>query len=213
MNENILCSRREALLAFGTFSRLLFNSEYRVRWAFIMQELKALDYFNCPASTKFHLCCPGGLMMHSVSDVHVALSLSEIYAPGLSAAKIIITGLLHDVGKCGLLTADGAIYPRYVLNEEPFPSWPKQQKWWTPYIYKDSKPMFTMRDLSVIYASRWGLDDDILQAILIHDGQYDEANKKYNNESPLSVLLTAADLFSSQVLETKDSLIQRRFII
>lgn len=176
-----------------------------------MPELVALDYFLAPASTKFHLCTRRGLLMHSVNVVNVALDLSERFCPFIPYERIIITALLHDVGKCGLLDA-GKLHPRYIKNTEPYPSWPKQQKWWTPYIYADSKPMFTIRDLSALYCSRWGLEPEVLQAVMVHDGAFEDANKKYGmNSTPLAYLITAADYFCATTLETKDAVITRRY--
>jgi len=213
-SENVAFTPEAALARFGQFSRGFYSMPfYRKIWANIMPELKQMGYFTAPASTKFHLCISGGLLLHSVVVAAVALDLADRFAPGFCEHDIILAALLHDSGKCGLLS-DGKLQPRYILNTEPFPSWPKQQKWWTPYIYTDSKPMFTVRDLSAFYASRWGLSYDIIQAILAHDGAYDDANKKYGmNSSPLSSLLTVADLFSVSVLETKTECLIKRWDI
>ena len=57
------------------------------------------DFFTAPASTKYHLCCEGGLAEHSL---HVYQRLSEKVAQGLIKIEpdtVIITSLLHDLCK------------------------------------------------------------------------------------------------------------------
>ncbi|MBR5974756.1 MAG: metal-dependent phosphohydrolase [Clostridiales bacterium] len=57
------------------------------------------DFFSAPASTKYHLCCEGGLAQHSL---HVYQRLSEKVAQGLIKIEpdtVIITSLLHDLCK------------------------------------------------------------------------------------------------------------------
>ncbi|MBO4687705.1 MAG: metal-dependent phosphohydrolase [Clostridiales bacterium] len=57
------------------------------------------DFFTAPASTKYHLCCDGGLAQHSL---HVYQRLSEKVAQGLINIEpdtVIITSILHDLCK------------------------------------------------------------------------------------------------------------------
>ncbi len=58
--------------------------------------LEKTDFFTAPASTKFHLCCEGGLCEHSIN---VYECLSERYANEHPAETLAIVALLHDLCK------------------------------------------------------------------------------------------------------------------
>lgn len=73
--------------------------------------LETTDFFDAPASTRFHLSRPGGLVEHSV---HVYERLRELYLGELvriaggpvkfdeeESETVAICGLLHDVCKVG----------------------------------------------------------------------------------------------------------------
>jgi hypothetical protein len=212
MPKNIVVDRRTAMLKFGAMSNQLYQSQYSFTWANVMRLLPHLRYYSAPASTKFHLSCTGGLLIHSVQVTDLAITIASERFPLLDAAKVMLAGLLHDIGKCGLLQ-NGVLTERYILNPEPYPTWPKQQKWWAPYLYEDSKPMFNVRDLSALYAAQWGLPWDVVQAILCHDGLWCDANKdclKSEPMDPLLLVIMSADWLSCKGLESKGSAIDKR---
>lgn len=77
----------------------------------LLSWLEKSDFFTAPASTRFHLSEPGGLVKHSV---HVYERLRELYSNELARntdgpvilsdedeEKIAICGLLHDICKVG----------------------------------------------------------------------------------------------------------------
>lgn len=238
---NPIVDRRTALMKFGFLSRELYKSPYAHLWREILPFLTRLRYFSAPASKKFHLSCTGGLLVHSVQVTDIAIGIASDRFQDLDPYKIMLAGLLHDIGKCGLWTEGssgssgsqgrifetgesspqspqsrqsphaGFLQERYLLNPEPFPTWPKQQKWWTPYLFEDSKPMFTIRDLSALYCANYRLPWDVVQAVLAHDGLWAEGNKDYlRNVHPLLLVIMSADYMSAQGLETKGSAIERR---
>jgi len=55
-----------------------------------------------PASTRFHLPHPGGLVEHSANVVRTLLRLRSLLAPDISEESCVIVGLYHDVGKVGI---------------------------------------------------------------------------------------------------------------
>lgn len=99
--------------------------------------LETTDFFEAPASTRFHLSRPGGLVEHSV---HVyerlrALFIAEKERADLCAGitsqeeeTIAICGLLHDVCKANFYTVEmrnrkneqgqWEKYPFYVVNDQ-----------------------------------------------------------------------------------------------
>lgn len=71
----------------------------------LLEWLRRSDFFVAPASTRFHLARPGGLVEHSV---HVYRRLRRLYISELKNGemptndeeeKIAIIGLLHDICK------------------------------------------------------------------------------------------------------------------
>ena len=71
----------------------------------LLEWLRRSDFFTAPASTRFHLARPGGLVEHSV---HVYRRLRRLYISELKNGemptndeeeKIAIIGLLHDICK------------------------------------------------------------------------------------------------------------------
>lgn len=210
--KNPEVSREQSLKTFGVFSRILLDSDAKHIWSATMPILKYLGYFSAPASTKFHLCTAGGLLTHSVNVTSVALDLASLKFPALEPWRVLAAGLLHDVGKCGF-TADNGLEPRYIKNPEPMPAYEKAKKWWAPYLYHDSKPMFTVRDLSALYVSKWGYPWDVVQAVMIHDGLFNDANKDYfrTDMEPLSLVINAADWIACKGLETKHEALHKRY--
>ena len=68
--------------------------------------LEGSDFFNSPASTKFHSNFEGGLCEHSVNVYNrlkklVMAEYGENYADVVSDESLAIMGLLHDVCKVG----------------------------------------------------------------------------------------------------------------
>lgn len=99
--------------------------------------LETTDFFEAPASTRFHLARPGGLVEHSV---HVYERLKALvgeddyldeYLFGAKATpdeSIAICGLLHDICKANFYTVEmrnrkneqgqWEKYPFYVVNDQ-----------------------------------------------------------------------------------------------
>lgn len=101
--------------------------------------LESTDFFEAPASTRFHLSRPGGLVEHSI---HVYYRLRDLYVserqnkeeePFIELSDkeeetIAICGLLHDVCKANFYTVEmrnrkndqgrWEQYPFYVVNDQ-----------------------------------------------------------------------------------------------
>ena len=55
------------------------------------------DFFTCPASTRFHGACEGGLCMHSLNVYHALHD--RFFTEGESEESYAICALLHDLCK------------------------------------------------------------------------------------------------------------------
>ena len=87
------------------FCQLLRSTE-REGVEYVIEDLENLGFFEAPASTRFHLCTPGGLVQHSLNVCHTALELMEMMhrrRPDLKSVlrkdSVILCALLHDVNK------------------------------------------------------------------------------------------------------------------
>ena len=70
----------------------------------VIVQLGKLGFFEAPASTKFHLSHPGGLLEHSMNVCNVALHIRDIMIginpeleERLPKESVILASLLHDV--------------------------------------------------------------------------------------------------------------------
>ncbi len=59
------------------------------------------DFFDAPASSKpgYHLCCPNGLVFHSLNVYNNLKNFNEKLGLGLSPESVAVSALLHDVCK------------------------------------------------------------------------------------------------------------------
>lgn len=64
--------------------------------------LSSTDFFDCPASSKFHSAEAGGLCAHSINVYKRLLKLmtDEFGEDNINRESIAIVGLFHDVCKC-----------------------------------------------------------------------------------------------------------------
>ena len=70
----------------------------------LLEWLVSTDFFSCPASTKFHSACEGGLCQHSINVYERLKGLVELefganWEDQISHETIAICGLLHDICK------------------------------------------------------------------------------------------------------------------
>ena len=64
--------------------------------------LETTDFFECPASSRFHLAEAGGLCLHSINVYYRLLKLAtdEFGEENINKESIAIIGLFHDLCKC-----------------------------------------------------------------------------------------------------------------
>ena len=152
------------------------------------------DYFEAPASTKYHSNCEGGLAIHSHNVVELLLEKNVRYNLGLTEESIFIVGYMHDLCKTNF----------YRLG----PRWKKINQDWmvlAQYQVNDDFPM-GHGEKSVIMLQKYIQLSDI-EALMIRyhmgpegnqDYQYYNACKKY----PEICAAYTADFEASTYLET-----------
>lgn len=159
--------------------------------------IESTDFFAAPASTKFHLSRPGGLLEHSL---HVFERMKAICAaeaattPGFnlpSMETIAICGLLHDICKANFYAVEmrnrkneqgrWEQYPFYVVDDKlPYGHGEKS-------VYIISGFMRLTREEAVAIRFHMGFSDNDFKG-----GGYSVGNAF--EMFPLAVLLHIADL-------------------
>ncbi len=92
----------------------------------LLKDEKFIDRFkSSPASMMYHQNCIGGLLEHTLNVVKICETLCDLY-PGLDRDLLVISAVLHDVGKIFELevstvidvTEDGMLRGHTIIGEE-----------------------------------------------------------------------------------------------
>ena len=175
--------------------RLLSNTE-RKGIDKVIRYLESSDFFEAPASTRYHGNYKGGLAEHSLNVYEIFKMKNEVYDFGLSGDTVKITALLHDICKANFYTVS-------TRNVKKNGSWVK-----VPYYAVDDQAPFGHGEKSVILLQQFiKLSREEVIIIRWHMGGY-EPSQNYNSISnawnicKAGVALHTADLESSYILET-----------
>ena len=174
----------------------------------LLEWLRRSDFFVAPASTRFHLARPGGLVEHSV---HVYRRLRRLYISELKNGempsqdeeeKIAVVGLLHDVCKANFYR----LQKRNRKNAEGI--WEQ----YDAYFVEDSLPYGHGEKSTYIVSSFMKLSREEALAIRWHMGFSDD-NFRAGGYSvgnafekfPLAVITHMADLEATYLDEVEGS--------
>jgi hypothetical protein len=154
------------------------------------------NWLDAPASTRFHLSTPGGLLEHSVGVAKTLLKLRECLGRAVPEESCVIVGLFHDAGKAGLPGQ-----PYYIKNTVEW----EIRKLGKFYTINPSIRNMGIAVRSIYLVSKYvDLSPDEAQAIVYHDGQYIDDNKCVaHRESALTLLVHWADYWTAHVIEGK----------
>lgn len=178
----------------------------------LLEWLETTDFFTAPASTRFHLSRPGGLVEHSI---HVYHRLHDLYMSerqykedqafiDLSEKEeetIAICGLLHDICKANFYTVEmrnrkneqgqWEKYPFYVVDDQlPYGHGEKS-------VYIISSFMKLTREEAMAIRWHMGFSDTDFKG-----GGYSVGNAF--EKFPLAVLTHMADLQATYLDEAED---------
>ena len=148
--------------------------------------------FKAPASTKYHLCIEGGLLIHQVGVAKLALKLKEQLMPDKADESVILCALFHDAHK----VTDGFGNQTYEKNNTPTSD--KQ-----PYFWNTKQLGYGGGHKSALLVSKFvDLTQDELQAIAYHDGPFVPSWEDIKGDPyPLTLLIHYADMWSTWVVE------------
>ena len=155
------------------------------------------DFFTCPASTRFHGACEGGLCMHSLNVYHALHD--NFFKEGDSEESFAICALLHDLCKANYYK----VSTRNVKNDATG-QWEK-----VPYYTVEDQFPYGHGEKSVFLIERFmRLKTEEAVAIRWHMGGFDEAARGGSfaisaayDKYPLAVKLHLADLEATYLRE------------
>lgn len=171
--------------------------------------LDSTDFFTAPCSTRFHLCCEGGLAQHSLNVMRslfyynshlgdlVYRKYYDLTNKKYEKETIILCGLLHDI--CKVNTYKSEIKWRKNDSNE----WEN----YNVYVFDEDYP-YGHGEKSVYLIQKFvQLTDEEAQAINAHMGFSDQRDIRLignifdNND--LAVLLHFADMTATYFMEPK----------
>jgi len=175
------------------------------------------DYFEAPASTRFHLNEEKGLFRHSLGVTYRLRALDDAYGifPLYSYLDVILAGLLHDLGKAGQvsLVESSKNVPTqvgkktYEITKTPY--YVRRQLKSRPgdFEYKRNPemvmmaiPVGSLHFIGTMLCDFWKPNPDVYQAIAYHDGMYvGEGQHVQHADCKLTVALHHADYWQSRV--------------
>ena len=190
----------------STFESLL-NSTGREGIDSVISFIRKTEFYNSPASSKFHSNYDGGLLDHSLIVYMLANRYKDVILEEKPELKdkiknesIVLTSLLHDICKTCL----------YVKTTK----WKKDSNDnWVSYMGYDVNDTFPIGhgEKSVIILQNIGLTlyPDEMLAIRYHMGMYDDASSNLKKAqfaavqmSPLVPIIQMADFTASSLMET-----------
>lgn len=171
------------------------------------------DFYTAPASTRFHLCCPQGLMTHTLNVIRAADALIDDEKAYMSLPSIwqsirndlIKCAILHDICKVDVYKAAPFNFKEYTPDGDKSDAFGKF-KWSQGIRYNfeedfslghGSKSVFLAESLCI------NLSTEEAQAIYYHMGDFHNMpeTSKVFSENHLAVLLHMADLYASSCLD------------
>ena len=183
---------------FDKYRQLMETLGDRAPAALAMVDALGEQLALCPASSRkeYHNAFPGGLVEHSLRVLTNTMRLVKAYGWDVPKDSLIISCLLHDIGKVGLANDDGTVSDYYVPQDS---DWHREK---LGEMYKHNKDMQFMStpQRSVHLCQQFGLrlKTDEYLAILLNDGFVLDENKPYClKTSPLVYAVMTADYIST----------------
>lgn len=157
--------------------------------------LEDSEFYEGPASTRYHDAVPRGLLKHTLKVVKCMKDLMRCKSfTGVSTSAAILCALVHDWCKIGMYDT----YTKNVKGEDGV--WHQE----TAYTYKDSRKISLGHGVSSMYCASkfFNLSYEQCLAIRWHMGEYNVADNEMNElhqancEYPIVQLLQFADRLS-----------------
>ena len=200
------------------FEKVFTEQIQREGAAELLAWLKKSDFLDAPASTRFHLSRPGGLVEHSVHVYERLKQLCDFESSRDSGFEepsletIAIVGLLHDICKVGVYiqepknqkTYDPAkvsAAPRYQVKHDQLGDFIWETV--TGYRFEDPIPYGHGEKSVYILSGFMKLTREEAFAIRYHMGPWQKGEEQNASKSfdlfPLALLIHMADMMATHV--------------
>jgi len=175
--EAVKAARLAALYRVNKLFRSLPSQDFAALENFIEEMAK----YPASSEVKHHSSYPGGLLVHSVLVMEVALSVAEALSYN-EPQNVVMAALLHDVGKIGQYT-----------NYEPN----KENKRWLKV--KQEVP-HQVRSLLLASKELQTLPEEVWQAVAFHGSAYSNMAKEVEyKEFFLTLIIQFADKWANKM--------------
>lgn len=164
----------------------------------LLQWLETSDFYTCPASTKHHSACLGGLLTHSLNVYDELKRLVSVYPEfKISEDSVVVVSLLHDLCKVNLYTTEKRNRKNALGQWEQYDAYTYNEK--LCFGGHGSKSMFIVQNFIQLT-----LEEAV--AINCHMGSWD-GNKDVGDafeQFPLAWLVHVADEAATFITEKKE---------
>lgn len=179
----------------------------------IIDQLNATDFYEAPASTKYHNSCPYGLIAHTLNVVEAGKVICDSLFTGMYKSAVIRAALLHDICKTDFYEEGIKNLKTYLpYGAQPVKGYKLQQDaggafYWkpTPFYTVNEAFMFGHGEKSVYLALQYGADLTPVeaQAIRYHMGDFNKNPETATvySKNTIALILHMADLFASSYLD------------
>lgn len=190
----------------------------------LLNMLSLSDFYEAPASTKYHLSVTGGLTQHSLDVYHVLINniphriSGKQFMNKYTLESKAIVSLFHDICKINVYFPSIRNVKNYDFNRERYESnaytksmikqdtigefvWEQEQT----FTFNDEFPLGHGEKSLYLIQKYMNLTDDEAMAIRYHMGAFraediNNINKVYS-KYPLALALHMADMISTYVVE------------
>lgn len=176
----------------------------------LLEWLKNTDFFEAPASTRYHMSCKYGLLKHSLNVYERLTKLIEFEYKdkyedvlGVDSADIALIALCHDLCKANTYTIE------YRNTKDANNNWIKEP-------YYSYSPVFEMgghgqKSLFILQQFIQGLSLNVCSAVVYHMGASgnemsplkDDNALRCMEEFPVVLLTNTADMWATYIDECR----------
>lgn len=187
----------------------------------ILSALAVTDFYDCPASTKYHLSIYGGLCQHSLDVYNVLVNNiphrvgNRDFMSKYSLESRAIVSLFHDICKTNVYKPtyknvktyefDRNLYSSYEIKHDTLGDFVWTQE--LTFTFDDNFPLGHGEKSLYLLSQYIELTDDEAMAIRYHMGAFrtediNNINKVYS-KYPLALALHMADMMATYVVESE----------
>ena len=185
----------------------------------LLSMLSDSDFYEAPASTKYHLCVTGGLSQHSLDVYNVLVNVMPHRIGGkefmnkYTLESRAIVSLFHDICKINVYVPtirnmktydfDKSLYKKYEIKHDALGDFVWESE--MVFGFDDQFPLGHGEKSLYLIQKYMDLTDDEAMAIRYHMGAFrnediNNINKVYG-KYPLALALHIADMMATYVIE------------